>query len=91
MGKPDASPEEIITNDTVLDHIEQGLRRHNDGHPGSSTRVGRALLMAEPPSMDAGEITDKGYINQSTSLGRRDALVQKLYADPPGNDVIVLQ
>jgi feruloyl-CoA synthase len=91
MGKPDASPEEIITNDTVLDRIEQGLRRHNDGNPGSSTRVGRALLMAEPPSMDAGEMTDKGYVNQSTSRGRRDALVQKLYADPPGNDVIVLQ
>jgi feruloyl-CoA synthase len=46
--------------------------------------------MAEPPSMDAGEITDKGYINQSTSLERRKALVEKLYAEPPGNDIINL-
>ena len=38
---------------------------------GSSHRVARALLMAEPPSIDAGEITDKGYINQRAVLERR--------------------
>lgn len=90
IGDPNAKPEDIIVHEKVLARITEGLKRHNDSHPGSSTRVGRAMLMAEPPSMDAGEITDKGYINQSTSLARRDKLVQKLYADPPGNDVINL-
>jgi len=90
IGDQNAKPDDIIVNETVLKKIAEGFKRHNDGHPGSSTRIGRALLMAEGPSMDAGEITDKGYINQSTSLERRKALVEKLYADPPGNDVIVL-
>jgi feruloyl-CoA synthase len=45
--------------------------------------------MVEPPSVDGGELTDKGYINQAVALGRRADLVQKLYAEPPGNDVVV--
>ena len=47
--------------------------------------------MAEPPSIDGNELTDKGYINQRAGLERRSALVQRLYADPPGEDVVVLQ
>ena len=46
--------------------------------------------MAEPPSIDAGEITDKGYINQRAVLTRRAALAARLYAEPPDADVIVL-
>jgi len=53
-------------------------------------RIKRVLLMAEPPSIDANEITDKGYINQRAVLERRNALVAKLYADPPPADVIVI-
>ena len=90
IGDQDAKPDDIVTNEKVLGRIEEGFRRHNDSHPGSSTRVARAMLMTEPPSLDAGEITDKGYINQSTSLSRREKLVQRLYADPPGNDIVVL-
>ena len=48
--------------------------------PGSSTRVTRLLVLAEPPSIDANEITDKGYLNQRAVLERRAALVEKLYA-----------
>jgi feruloyl-CoA synthase len=39
--------------------------------------------MNEPPSIDANEITDKGYINQRAVLERRAALVEKLYSDSP--------
>ena len=46
--------------------------------------------MTEPPSIDAGEITDKGYVNQRAGLARRADLVERLYADPPGDDVMVL-
>jgi feruloyl-CoA synthase len=47
---------------------------------GSSTRPARLLVMAEPPSIDANEITDKGYMNQRAVLERRAALVERLYA-----------
>ena len=59
-------------------------------NPGSSTQMKRAALLAEPPSLDAGEITDKGYVNQGTALSRRAKDVERLYADPPSNDIIVL-
>jgi len=45
--------------------------------------------MADPPSIDANEITDKGYINQRAVLDRRRALVERLYAEPPGPEIIV--
>jgi feruloyl-CoA synthase len=51
---------------------------------GSSTHPARLLVMAEPPSIDANEITDKGYMNQRAVLERRAALVEKLYAGDPG-------
>jgi feruloyl-CoA synthase len=50
--------------------------------PGSSTRVTRLLVLSEPPSIDANEITDKGYLNQRAVLERRATLVEKLYASP---------
>ena len=46
---------------------------------GSSNRVARALILEEPPSLDAGEMTDKGSINQRAVLARRKALVEELY------------
>jgi feruloyl-CoA synthase len=49
------------------------------GEP-SSTRLARVLVLSEPPSIDANEITDKGYLNQRAVLERRAALVEKLYA-----------
>jgi feruloyl-CoA synthase len=51
---------------------------------GSSTHPRRLLVMSEPPSIDANEITDKGYINQRAVLERRAELVEKLYAGGDG-------
>jgi len=51
---------------------------------GSATRVARALVLADPPSIDRGEITDKGSINQRMVLLHRDALVEHLYAGDEG-------
>ena len=55
---------------------------------GSSNRVCRAILMHEQPSLDLGEITDKGSINQGMVLGNRAALVDELHAEPPSSRVI---
>ncbi|MGB3809304.1 MAG: AMP-binding protein [Parvibaculum sp.] len=88
-GDQSLALEDLVRHPAVLERLAEGLRAHNKANPGSSTRIERALLMVEPPSVDAGELTDKGYINQSVALGRRADLVNKLYADPPGNDVVV--
>ena len=55
---------------------------------GSATRVARAVVLAEPPSIDKGEITDKGSINQRAVLAHRDADVVRLYIGSD-RDVIV--
>jgi feruloyl-CoA synthase len=57
---------------------------------GSSTYATRALLLSEPPSVDAGEITDKGYINQHAVLTRRAELIEEMYGNPPAHEVICL-
>jgi feruloyl-CoA synthase len=64
-------------------HVAAALQRLRAEGGGSSMAPGRALLLSEPPSADAGEITDKGYINQRAVLKRRDPLVQALYAGGP--------
>jgi feruloyl-CoA synthase len=56
---------------------------------GTSNRILRAILLAEPPSLDIGEMTDKGSINQRAVLAHRAALVEELYANPPSAAVIV--
>ena len=66
--------------------VREGLTRLA-AEGGSSTYAARALLIAEPLSIDASEITDKGYINQRAVLARRSALVETLSADTTG-DVI---
>jgi feruloyl-CoA synthase len=50
--------------------------------------VARALVLTEPPSIDAGEITDKGYVNQRATQERRAGAVAALFAEPPGPDVL---
>jgi feruloyl-CoA synthase len=56
---------------------------------GSSGRITRAVLLAEPASLDIGEMTDKGSINQRAVLAHRAATVEALYAEPPPPHVIV--
>jgi len=55
---------------------------------GSSTRIARAVLIDTPLSIDRGEITDKGSINQRAVLLHRDAIVQAMY-DAPDASVIL--
>jgi len=56
---------------------------------GSSQCPACALVLSEPPSLDAGEITDKGYINQRAVLVRRAAEVQRLHARVAGDAQVV--
>lgn len=79
---------ELLAHPAVVGTLKAGLARMNAEGGGSSMQARRILLMAEPPSVDGNEMTDKGYINQRATLERRKALVEKLYAG--GEGVIVI-
>uniref|UniRef100_B0SZD1 AMP-dependent synthetase and ligase n=1 Tax=Caulobacter sp. (strain K31) TaxID=366602 RepID=B0SZD1_CAUSK len=79
---------------TPLDKLTAILRERigafNARAGGSSRCIRRVAILTEPPSIDAGEITDKGYVNQRATLERRAAVVAGLFAEPPGEGVIVI-
>jgi feruloyl-CoA synthase len=83
------SSEAIVSNVAIHKYLRSGLAAHNSDNPGSSTRIRRVLLMIEPPQIDAGEITDKGYINQRMVLDRRKELVDRLYSGTDDDIVVV--
>lgn len=80
----------IAASEAVRAALRAGLAAYNARQRGSSTRLAVALVMREPPSIDAGEITDKGYVNQRATLDRRADLVERLYARPPDPEVLLL-
>ena len=71
----------------LREHLARALARLNS-EAGSASRIERLLLLEAPPSLDAGEITDKGYLNQRRCLECRAGDVARLYAEPPGPEVI---
>jgi len=81
----------LLGHDAVRERFLALLRDFARQATGSSNRVTRAVLLEEPPSLDAGEITDKGSINQRAVLERRAALVERLYSANPGAAVLRLE
>jgi len=87
---PQAMKAKGLSEIAVREHLRSALRQlAAESGPGSSTHPARALVMGEPPSIDANEITDKGYINQRAVLERRAEAVERLHAEPPPPDVIL--
>jgi len=81
-GLPDsADVKDVIGHDKIRSAIAQGLARLKAQTSNSSGHATRALLLAEPASVDGGEITDKGYINQRAVLTRRAGAVAALDDD----------
>jgi feruloyl-CoA synthase len=70
--------------------LKERIAEFNRTAGGSSRRIGRFVILTSPPSIDAGEITDKGYVNQRATLEARHALVDALYAKTPPADVVVV-
>ncbi|MDD1519452.1 MULTISPECIES: feruloyl-CoA synthase [Bradyrhizobium] len=84
-GLPEtADVSEVLAQDKVRSAIAQGLAKLKQQSANSSGHATRALLLAEPPSVDGGEITDKGYINQRAVLTRRAEAVARLNDDASG-------
>jgi feruloyl-CoA synthase len=69
--------------------LAEALRAYNAAHPGGSTRIARALLLDAPPSLDAGELTDKGHVNQRAVLRLRAADVARLHASRGDDDCLL--
>ncbi len=86
----EAAPDAIVADEKVRAKFAELLAALAAQSKGSSTRVVRLALMAEPPSMDKGEMTDKGSINQRAVLGNRADLVEQLYIEPVPKSVIAL-
>jgi feruloyl-CoA synthase len=79
---------EIAASAALRERIRERLASLAKQSTGSSNLVQRATVLVEPLSMDLGEMTDKGSINQRLVLRNRAALVEQLYADKPGEHVI---
>jgi feruloyl-CoA synthase len=78
---PDAPSPVLLSHEKLRQRLRDDLAAYNTQNPASSTRIARVLLLTEPLNIDAGEITDKGYVNQRAVLERRHALVKQLYSD----------
>ena len=76
----DASMAEVLASAPVVAHFQDVLNGLAKTATGSASRVARMVLLSEPPSIDKGEVTDKGSINQRAVLKHRDTLVQALHA-----------
>lgn len=70
---------EVLSHEAVRAKMEELLDAHVAASTGSATRVVRAIFLADELSFDAGEITDKGSINQRAVLRNRDELAESLY------------
>ncbi len=84
------APRDLCRHPAVREHVAHAMTRWNNEQLGSSTRIMRILILADAPSIDANEITDKGYINQRLALERRRADVERLFADVPDDAVIII-
>ncbi|CAM5284089.1 feruloyl-CoA synthase [Eoetvoesiella caeni] len=84
----DASLADIAGNAKVRAWAQALLDKLANAATGSSNRIVRALIIAQPALMETGEMTDKGSINQRTMLKTRAALVEQLYTDQPGHEVL---
>jgi feruloyl-CoA synthase len=77
----DAPSHEVIAHAYIRELAATGLKALRQEFPAPSAHAAGAVLMLEGPSIDAGEITDKGYINQRVVLSRRSDLVEALFSE----------
>ncbi len=84
----DASQSAVVGHPAVVEAIQRLIDRLARASTGSASRIERALVADFAPSLDLGEITDKGSINQGAVLAHRARLVDALYAERPGERIV---
>jgi feruloyl-CoA synthase len=80
----------FLASEPVVEFFRTVFEQHNATQSGSSGRFERFTLLTVPPRLDKGETTDKGYVNQAAVLAHRADIVERLYAEPPVDEVIIL-
>ncbi len=81
-GLPADSPlEDILCSEPVLSQFQTIIDQLAQTATGSANRIARMCLLSEPPTIDKGEITDKGSINQRAVLSHRADTVAALHED----------
>jgi feruloyl-CoA synthase len=88
LGAAPPAGDEVIVHEAVHGELARAVAAYNAA-AGSASRVERLLVLGRPADLDAGEITDKGYVNQRRVLAERAALVGLLYTQPAPAAVIV--
>jgi feruloyl-CoA synthase len=89
----DGAPSDVAAlarHPAIRRHVLDALKRWNSQNTGHSTRIRCALLLGDTPSIDANEITDKGYINQRAALTHRKTELERLFASERHADIIVV-
>ncbi len=81
---------EVLHHPVVREFFQTLVDRLWREGTGSANRVARAHVLAEPPSIDKGEVTDKGSINQRAVLTHREALVEALYGGADSDPYVYL-
>jgi feruloyl-CoA synthase len=82
---------QLAENEKVRAYVAQGLAAYNKANNSNSMRIERFVLLPDAPSIDHGEITDKGYINQRAVTERRALLIERLYADASHPEVLLVE
>jgi feruloyl-CoA synthase len=82
-GKPDATLAELNQDPKIREAVESRFRAYNEANPSQSRAIKRLVLLDTPPSIDEGEVTDKGSVNQRKSQQLRSDIVESLFADEP--------
>lgn len=85
----DLSGQEVITDGEYLAQLKSGLQPLVEAATGSSNRLARLLVMAQPPSVKEGEITAKGSLNINAILTHRSELLERLYDDSDPATVVL--
>lgn len=81
---------ELARHPVIHAHLSKAFARWNAANTGATMRIARVLLLPDAPSIDANEITDKGYINQRVALENRKAEVERLFDNAKHPDVVVM-
>jgi len=84
----DLSLAELRQHPKIVSAVSDGIARYNAANPKASARIARMILQPDAPRSDAGEITEKGYINQMKAQALREADVERLYCGDACDDVL---
>jgi feruloyl-CoA synthase len=79
---------EVLDTLAVRSELAERLQGYNATHVGSASSIANFIVLEQPPSIDLGEITDKGYINQRAVLESRAFAVEALFDNDTGPNVV---